>query len=190
MSLLLGSQDSSLYCSSADKLNILSCRATDRWHNAGKSLSLSFYLFLQIIYTHCSFSLLFFPCSFFVFLSFTVCLPSLFNFTLFALALHTQFLSPRLSPLPYSGKFSLVQNFTELLPSPLEENFMVFNFMQCSVRPHPPIVYNKFRSKILWLLFHGGRAIHENREVLHLVTVQKFPAIRYLFNLTIPFHTN
>ena len=28
----------------------------------------------------------------------------------------------------YSGKFSLVQNFTELLPSLSEENFMVFSF--------------------------------------------------------------
>ena len=29
---------------------------------------------------------------------------------------------------PYGGKFSLVQNFTELPPSPSEENFVVLNF--------------------------------------------------------------
>ena len=30
--------------------------------------------------------------------------------------------------IPYSGKFSLVQNFAELPPSPSEENFVVLNF--------------------------------------------------------------
>ena len=30
--------------------------------------------------------------------------------------------------LPYSGKFSLVQNFVELPPSPSEEKFVVLNF--------------------------------------------------------------
>ena len=38
--------------------------------------------------------------------------------------------------IPYSGKFSLVQNFAELPPSPSEENFVVLNFALALWRDH------------------------------------------------------
>ena len=38
--------------------------------------------------------------------------------------------------IPYSGKFSLVQNFAELPPRPSEENFVVLNFTPVLPQDH------------------------------------------------------
>ena len=45
------------------------------------------------------------------------------------------------SGIPYSGKFSWVQNFAEMPPDPPEEIFVVFIFVGCARRTTPgPLV--------------------------------------------------
>jgi hypothetical protein len=81
---------------------------------------------------------------------------------------------PLVGLLPYSGKFSLVQNFAELHVSPSEENFVVLIFAPSPHRDHthadrlhvwhhtfsPPI---NFRGSY----FRGTQPIREKREILH-----------------------
>ena len=87
------------------------------------------------------------------------------------------------NPLPYSGKFSLVQNFTgakftELLVNPSEENLGVNLrvFMSSINQPRPGhhfTAHSKFRGSY----FRGSQPICEKREIC---IVRKFPAIWYI----------
>ena len=75
--------------------------------------------------------------------------------------------------IPYSGKFSLVQNFAELAPSPSEENFVVLNFALALWRDHTHQLYITSTRKIRGSYFRSGRSIHETHEILHHAKISR-----------------
>ena len=75
--------------------------------------------------------------------------------------------------IPYSGKFSLVQNFAESLVSALEEIFVVLIFARSLHARHYFAAYSKFRGSY----FRGGPPIRENREILHHAKISRYTVL-------------
>ena len=74
---------------------------------------------------------------------------------------------------PYSKKFSLVQNFAELLVNLLEEIFVVLIFA-LALAAHA--VYVRTIQNFTVLIFASADLFAKNTKVC---TMRKFPAIRY-----------
>ena len=72
--------------------------------------------------------------------------------------------------IPYSGKFSLVQNFADLPITRPEEIFVVLNFASSLNRHHTTCVNVKFRSSY----FRDIRLIRENCEILHHAKIFRY----------------
>ena len=72
--------------------------------------------------------------------------------------------------IPYSGKFSLVQIFAELLATALEKIFVLLIFAPSPHGDHTHID----RSAISRFIFMGARPIRENREILHHAKISRY----------------
>ena len=81
--------------------------------------------------------------------------------------------------IPYSGKFSLVQNFVELPPRPSEEVFVVLNFAPVLRRDH---THHLLMRKVLHWNFRGSYScgswsICKKCELLHHAKISHYTVI-------------
>ena len=88
----------------------------------------------------------------------------------------------------YSGKFSLMQIFVELLVSPLKEIFMVLIFASqsaISARRAVCIIfcYNAMMSLFRGSYFRGGRPIREKHKILHHAKISRYTVFNVGFSL-------